>query len=305
MLLVESDWFLAISKFRGLLENAYRGTVFGGPDGTVAPLPDALGGDPAKWPVLKATVGLYSAFFTLLRSKAHFLMLPETIVATLKDSGRVYVSETIPAETPLDASGAEVANSELGTVELRIPTASQRLAEAGYVFGRRVVGLPEENYQVLVTLYHEMVHALFSLVVIKRLDDAELGHFIFTGAKAYENAVDLNSNPVHPYAAFKEAVGYYVSDKIGCWLSALSDLNVLLQVKLPKGDLLNLKLHDIAEKYDARVEVYGVVGNRIIMSPALPDELRGVIDAKVLDSLPLTRRFDDTPLARLRASLLG
>jgi hypothetical protein len=135
MLLAENDWFIAISKFRGLLENAYRGTVFGGPDGTVAPLPAALGGDPTQWPVLQATVGLYSAFFTLLRSKAHFLLLPETIVTTLKDSGRVYVSETIPAGTPVDAAGAESASSELGTVELRIPTASQRLAEAGLAAG--------------------------------------------------------------------------------------------------------------------------------------------------------------------------
>jgi hypothetical protein len=53
--MADSDWFFPIVKLRGIFETANKGTVFGGPVRTVAPLPNKLGGDETWWPALQAS----------------------------------------------------------------------------------------------------------------------------------------------------------------------------------------------------------------------------------------------------------
>jgi hypothetical protein len=59
-----------------------------------------------------------------------------------------------------------------------------------------------------------------------------------------------------------------------------------------------------ATAYDMNVDVYGVVDHVDIRSPALSPELRDAINAKVLDGLPLTRSFNNTPLFDLANALI-
>jgi hypothetical protein len=49
--------------------------------------------------------------------------------------------------------------------------------------------------------------------------------------------------------------------------------------------------------------VYGTVKHVDIKSPELSDALRDALNKKVLDGLPLTKPFDQTPLAGLRDAL--
>jgi hypothetical protein len=310
-----SGWFGPIDLIRKSLESGYKGTVFAGLAADrgpaappVSPLPDGLGGDDKEWLGLAAAAAASrDSFFELLRMKAHFLLLPTTIITTLKDSGRVYLSEMLPAGAPAGALGATSSDSSAGTVQMVVPGASNGLAQAGYALRRNVTGLPENNFEILASIYHEMAHALFSLVVMGKLDDSDLRQLINDGTVTYKDtvALDDDNTPLNAYAAFKEAVGSYVDDKIKRWLVALSDLDILLRLKLPDGDLRQGRLQDIVNDYQKDVQVYGVVNNKIIMSPALSSELRAVIDEKILDGLTLTSVFDHTPLANLRDKILG
>ena len=131
-------------------------------------------------------------------------------------------------------------------------------------------------------------------------------------ALAYTPAVAESGTQLPPTVSFTEASAYYVGDRISRWCTAVSRLSTLLLAPPADRAQLETELHLLATQYDADVQVYLTVypgppstGFQKIREPALSDKLRAGIDEKILDGLPLTERFDDTPLAGLRASLLA
>jgi hypothetical protein len=308
-----SGWFTPLDLIRKSLESGYKSTVFAGLAASappnippVSPLPDELGGNPAVLPALTViAAGNRDCFLELLRMKAHFLLLPTDIIKTLKDSGSVYLSEKLPPGAPANAQAQTSSDSSAGTVQMFVPGASTGLAQAGYALGRNVGGLPDNDFEIVASIYHEMAHALFSLVVMEKVDDPVLRQLITDGTVAYKDAIVTADASVNPYSAFKEAVGYYVDNKIKRWLVALSDLDILLRQKLPDHDLRDGRLQDIITDYGKDGDVIAVVDNIIVMSPPLSSALRAVIDDQILEGLTLTSVFDHTPLASLRDKILG
>ena len=165
-----NDWSLAIAMIQEQFEKAYtadKHTVFDAPAGTLAPLPKALGGDPKLWPALTAAASSKTAsLFRLLKAKAHYLMLPKSIIAALDDAWFVYVTEDA-LDDERDTGETNAYYVPPNRVEIRIPGVSKLLAQAGYVFGRNVADVPadisvdvrNEYYAIFGTIYHEMTHA--------------------------------------------------------------------------------------------------------------------------------------------------
>jgi hypothetical protein len=291
-----SDWFLPIDMVRRSFESGYRGTVFAGPVGTVTPLPAALGGDPNWWPALQAVVTVSKdAFFELLRQKAHFLMLPKTIVTTLKDTTRLQFFEDSAGEL---GAGRTDWDPETDQASIHVPGASPALVRAAGSLGRDTA----QNFRVLDTLYHELTHAWLYL---QAFSDNELKKLYADGAAAYRDATSVTDTPVPAQLAFSEAAAYYVGDKIARWCEAVYRLDVLSRTKPQDPEALDFELGSIALRYDKFVPTYGKVAllGGDIKAPALSTDLRDAIDRKILDGLPLTKPFSDTPLAGLRNAL--
>lgn len=305
--MADSDWFFPIVKLRGIFEIANKGTVFGGPVGTVAPLADKLGGDKTWWPALQASVAVSNpAFFELLHAKAHFLMLPKTIVTALEENTNVRLSEDQP---PGPFGGADtVMGDSPRSAWMHIPGASAALVGAGYDLGRDNTPI---SYRMLARIYHEMTHAM--LWLHEDYDD-EFQTLWSNGVVAYLHATGVNGSDfsLEPDNAFSEAAPSYVGDRIHRWCKALHDLDVLLRNKPEDREEVQMKVQFIVDDYDRDVRTYGKVeiekdGIEVIdtiASPELSVELRNGLNKKVLDSCPCTKPFADTPLAGLRTTLL-
>ena len=95
-----------------------------------------------------------------------------------------------------------------------------------------------------------------------------------------------------------------MGDRILRWCTALSVLDIYARAAMSDRAFVANQLAYAADAYNHDVQVYGSVNHVDIGSPALSSELRDAINAKVLDGLPLTMRFDDTPLAGLRDAIL-
>jgi hypothetical protein len=288
-----SAWSTAMDTIRGALETDGKITCLDQP-GKVAPLPAALGGDPYSWPALTAAAKRKESMLALLAAKAHFLMLPKRIIEFVGKSSNVLYSEANPA--PGAAADTVPVDGSSSTVEMRIPGASWGLPLAGQYLGRKPLA-ELGGYAIVCSIYHEMTHATLELS-----DDPDIQKLFADGLIAYRDAVDAKGGGFVPHQAFSEAAAYYVSDRIGQWCTAISVLDTLMLA--PPDDLL-LDLTALVEAYDEYVPVYGVVHRVKIDKPELSLNLRHVIDEKILDGLPLTKPFDKTPLADLRASLLS
>lgn len=296
--MADTNWHFPIELVRILrsLESGYQGTVFAGRVGTVTPLPDALGGDQKQWPALQDTAAKSKdPFFELLRAKAHFLMLPETIVTTLKETSRVRFLEDSVGE---ERAGTTDCDEKTHTASIHIPAASQALARAASSLGRDNA----QNLGIFKAIYHEMTHAWLCLHEFYS-NDNELQKLYADGVAAYSRAT-LDTGRVLPAElAFTEAAAYYVGDKIARWCEALSKLDALS--RNPPQDLaaLDFELESIALGFGKFVPTYGQTLMGSIQSPDLSPALRDAIDKKVLDGLPLTKPFAETPLAGLRRAL--
>ena len=110
------------------------------------------------------------AFFTHLKRKAHFFMLPKPIVTFAMESSLVSITATVP-ERPRPAARRTPrpyqARRRGGlphidrpnvspTVEIRIPIAADALAQVGRGLG---AAFDQREYAVLDVGYHEMTHA--------------------------------------------------------------------------------------------------------------------------------------------------
>jgi hypothetical protein len=266
--------------------------------GKVGRLPNALGGDPKQWSLLAAPAKSKQGFFKLLRAKAHFLMLPKTIVETMQKSSRM-LSVTEDHPDPPGAAGETVNGVSPRTAEMRIPGAFDGLVKVGYDLGHDSVGL--SPYALLATIYHELTHACLWLY---EDFDAEFQTFRSKGVVDYLRAEGVDGTPLDPARAFSEAAAYYVDDRIRCWCLALNALDSMLRHK-PKvpDDLFQSEMRAVVQDYYKVQPIYGTVykdGKFVdIRSPALSDELRDAINEKILDGLPLTKPFAETPLAGL------
>jgi hypothetical protein len=135
-----------------------RGTVLGVPGRLVAPLPDPLGGARKNWTLLRTAAFVSKAsFFELLLNKAHFLMLPKTMVAALRDNSNVRVSEDFPVDYPR-AAAETITESSPRAAWMQIPDASETITEAGADLTRDNMS-PLARYTALATIFHEMTHA--------------------------------------------------------------------------------------------------------------------------------------------------
>jgi hypothetical protein len=293
--MADSDWFSAIDSVLGALEGGINGTVFVAPAGTVGQLPDAIGGDPKQWIKLQAAAAKSKdSFFELLRAKAHFLMLPQTIVTKVKESWRIQLEEYT---TGSGLAGTTVLNPDVQTVVIDIPAASLALARSGSSLGRS----NERNLAIFATLYHEMTHALIDL---REFYDEEFQNLCADGFAAYDLATGVDGAKLYPTTAFSEAAAYYVSDKVDRWCEALFQLDVVSRNTSQAPVFRHDELDAIAFTYNKRAGPYGIVLNNPIQSPDLSDALRAAIDKQILDSGPLTMPFDDTLLGSLRTALL-
>lgn len=270
--------------------------------GKVGRLPDALGGDPKRWPLLAAPAKGKDGFFALLRAKAHFLMLPKPIVDVLNETWRADFDEAV-----VTAKASTGQNEWPRGAWMHIPGASDGLASVGYDLGRVPTVLPA-GYEILDTIYHEMTHAWLWLA---EFYDAEIQKLATDGPIAYASARGVSGTAFDPWTAFTEAAGEYVGDRIRRWCNALHDLNLLTLAPPATDDALRSKVQLIADTYDTfgtyaygRVSV-GPAAEEKIATPDLSKPLRDAIDKKILDGRPLTKDFADTPLAGLRDALLS
>jgi hypothetical protein len=173
--------FEAVGEMVRAFESIYARTVFEEP-GKVAQLPEALGGDAKRWSFLAAPAKGKAGFFELVERKAHFLVLPEPIVAVMK-TPRVFFSEK---PVPTGFLGEMDGQNLPRTAEIRIPGSSDALASAGSDLGRVAVApASTTQYTVLGTAYHEMTHAWLWL---QEFYDAEIGDLYRAGLAAYDDA---------------------------------------------------------------------------------------------------------------------
>lgn len=293
-----SDWYFPISMVRRSFESGYNGTVFAGPWGTVAPLPGALGGDQKQWPALQAVAAASKdSFFELLRAKAHYLVLPKSIIAAMI-SGPVDISEDDPGK---GNKGLTYPPDLLtGRVEIRIPGAMTAVVGAGYGLGRNVPFSADLDgyYKTLGFTYHEMTHAWLDL----HESDDEMQKLWTDGNAAYQNATSELGDQVDSDYAFSESAASYVHDRIDRWCNALQRLDgLLLRIKPATAD----ELESIEFDFNRPVAPVVMLKNgEELSSPTLSDALRDALYKKVLEGLPLTQPFfKDTPLAALRDAL--
>ena len=299
-----NGWFISIETIR----EAFETDVFSKP-GTIAKLPNALGGDPKRADALRRrlVLGPYlvvnkDAFFELLWSKAHFLMLPKPMVMFLKSSGRVSVTEALPelADPTKDkwyTTCTPSTDPSGKTAIMQVPGASDALSRVGYCLGRECE--TDDPHEALATLYHEMTHAWLCL---QEFSDADIQKLYNDGSHDYEGSTGANRTQFDSHVAFSEAAAAYVEERIGRWCKALWDLSWVLQ--LP--EVRQWKLPQIVTDYNADLWKHGTVAGERITSPSeLSQERRDAIDRKILDGLPLTEPlFKDTPLARILNPLM-
>jgi hypothetical protein len=295
---------MVIDSIARTLEASVMVTVFGGP-GPVARLPDALGGDPTQWTTL-----MDNAFrgtnpkLALLHAKARFLMLPTTIVDFMRQDSPGLLRVQIREDVSLDAQGGGIQHEyPRRWAEILLPGLSEYLAKVGYDLGRVPVMTPV-GYDMLGVCYHELTHALLWL---QEYADADVQKLYNDGITAYLSAkagdVDLSGDPAK---AFSEAAGSYVEDRIGRWCKALKELDVLTRIPPADPTEVPAKLQKIELDYNQYNDVeraYGSVNDVAITSPTLSFELRDALDREVLEGLPLTKAFKDTPLVEIRNSL--
>jgi hypothetical protein len=296
-----SDWFFPVTMVRDLFESGYTGTVFAGPVGTVYALPGALGGDMRQWPELQAKVNLSThSFFQLLHAKAHYLMLPKSIIAAM-NTGPVDFSEDNPGK---GNQGVTIWDPTFNRVEMSIPGARTAVVRAGYGLGRNVPFSEDLGgyYQKLGLIYHEMTHAWLDL----HERDNEMQKLWADGRAAYEGAVGVADQHFEADYAFSEAAASYVEDRIGRWCKALQRLDgLLLRIRPATPDELDSIEFDFNSPVTPVVMLQNDQGNEEELStPTLSDTLHEALNKKVLEGLPLTQTFfKDTPLAALRDKL--
>ena len=299
--MVPENWFWLIG-IESIL-NAVKTDVFEQP-GKVAKLPDSLGGDPKWWIPLSAAAMSKAGFFELLAVKAHFFMLPEPIVAFLKESSQLSITDALPegadatqdkwyttSPPPTDQSGTRAI--------MHIPGARNSFATVGCCLGR--VCEADDRYEDLSIIYHEMTHAWLFL---QEFSDAGIKQLYNRGAAAYQGSRGEHGTTFDPHVAFSEA-GAYVQERIFRWCTALWSLSEVLQN--PVQTWRFTVPPTIVEQYDAPLRKPGTVKGEKIASLMLSAELRDAIDAKILDGRPLTtKRFSDIPLlVGLRDAALG
>jgi hypothetical protein len=266
-------------------------TVFETP-GKLARLPNALGGDRMQWPLLAVPARNKEGFFTLLRAKAHFLMLPKPIVDVLKETWRAEFDEAVSAAKGTTGEHSVPTRGAF----MHIPGASDGLASVGFDLGRIPMGAPVP-YDILDTIYHEMTHAWLWLA---EFYDAEMQKLATDGTIAYASARGVSGTAFNPWTAFTEAAGHYVGDRISRWCNALRDLDLLRLAPPADPDQLQAKLQKIVDTYDTfgtyaygRVPV-GPTTEEQIASPELSKPLRDLIDKKILDGAR-SPRISPTP----------
>lgn len=295
----DNDWFMAVSMLRRSLERppSYTGTVFAGP-GPVAPLPDPLGGDSRRWPLLQLSAAKdRRSFFAILQAKAHFLLLPKRMVAAIAESSDVDVSEADPG--PGAQADAQLVGTLFRRVLLRLPGASEALAKVGHELGRPTTS-DVKPYELLSWTYHELTHAWLYLALLGKVGDSDVQKLHDDGLSAYASLRSSTGEEIDALGLFSELAAQYVEYRVFRWCITLHHLDRLLRARSQNAGDVQAELQILVDGYDRPWQSAGG-GSWPELSPTLRDAL----DRVVLDRNPLTRPFVDTPLDGLRARLLS
>jgi hypothetical protein len=295
---VTTSWTDFVDGIRKAFETGTAFTVFGGPR-PIARLPNALGGDPAQWATLQSNAdkGTESQL-ALLHAKAHFLLLPKSVIVFLTGGAENHRVEISNATVPNDRAAVNEHDVPWRSAEMLLPGASEYLVRVGYDLARVSTTTPV-GYDTMGVIYHEMTHALLWL---QEFADADVQKLANDGYVAYLSASSVNG-PLDPRVAFSEAAAYYVEARITRWCQALDALNRLIRTPPPAGSDRTSALQAIISAYDNFVPTPASVKGEVIASPDLSQALRDALDKKVLDGRSLTKSFADTELDGLRAAI--
>ena len=280
------------------LEDAADLTVLGAGPATLSALPDALGGDPAQQADLTAGASSPVGFLDLLRGKAHYLMLPASVVADLRDADVAVQFSDIQQASPADSQDtpADLVTVQLGTA---VPA---YLAALGAALGRQPV--PPDSVP-LGAIYQQAALAWLGAVAPVRPDWPGI---LSAGTDAYSDTQVTGGATADPQQACLAAAGAYVAARTAAWYDALHALsNAITAQDTIDHDQLTSLLESARSHYEAVAgqQVFGAVDGSTIESPDLPDDLRQALDTHMLEGLPLTRSFDETPLRPLSDAILA
>jgi len=291
------------------LEDAADLTVLGAGPATLSALPEALGGDPGQQADLTARASSPTGFLEVLRAKAHYLMLPERLATDIRTAGLPVTFSDVQASAP-GGSGAGAGDQDpvdddpadsAATVQLGSGAAGY-LASLGDALARQPV--PPVSGP-LTTVYQQLAQAWLTGVAT---GDADWPGRLDAATHDYADAQTADGAAADPRQACLQAATAYVAGRTTAWYDTLHTLSnaIQSQAAMPHDQLASL-LDAASAQYDgvASQQVFGTVGGSPIVQPGLPEGLRQALDADVLESLPLTKPFDETPLRPLCDAILA
>jgi hypothetical protein len=302
----DDDFFRAIDEIAVVLANAFDVTIFGKGPGTMAPLPKALGDSQSIASVSKA-VHYKEGFFAILEAKARFLKLPIILP-------RVFLRSSVPVTwaVPIEGAAGQVTFSNYAPTGVYFKTSiEQQLPQLGTNLGRSVPPLTKMADDI-GTIYHELVHFWIGN---GQLEETWL-NLLNDGRQAMAGAITLEGTDVDAATAFTESAAYQVDRRISSWLTALDELNKLLNpLSVDDGaEAFSVGiLGDIAAAYDKTIDTPGPVWIHVQASTKpnkfeqlampLPLSIQRRIDEVLLEDLPLSKHFADTPLSAIAGAV--
>jgi hypothetical protein len=280
------------------LEDGADLTVLGAGPATLSALPDALGGDPGQQADLADGASSPLGFLNLLRGKAHYLMLPATVVADLRDAGVPVQFSNVEA-----ASSGDAVDTSTDLVEVRLASAAPTyLAGLGAALGRQSV---QADTAPLRDIYQQLARAWLTGVAPSRPDWPGI---LSASTDSYQDTQVTSGASADPQEACMQAAEAYVAARAAAWFDALQALSNAIQAQAATDHKQLASMMESARNhYDAVAvqQAFGAIDGSPIESPALPDDLRQALDTDVLGDLPLIKTFDETPLRPLYDAILA
>ena len=88
----QNNWAITLDRIADYFRAGWDVTVFSEGPGHIAPMPAALGGDPSTWPQLIKYAAYKAGLVRIVIAKAHYLLLPYTMVEYVKQTNHIAVS---------------------------------------------------------------------------------------------------------------------------------------------------------------------------------------------------------------------
>ncbi|MEU6093182.1 hypothetical protein ABZ865_41915 [Streptomyces sp. NPDC047085] len=282
-----SVWTDIGSFFLKALEDASPISVVDPDPTTLTPMPAALGGAAAGHADLATQASEPKGFLELLRAKAHYLLLPVTLIEHLQGASATVMF------TGVDSNAAAPPASTAVVLGADTPA---YLTVLGMDLGRQV---SSSDPGPLGALYGELCRAWLQLASgepWKALNDAGIAHY--TNAATTDGGVD-------PGEAWGAAVSEYVATRVHEWIALLTNLSNAARDSTLSPASRSQLLDDVCAAYEAAFErtLYGQVDNKPLVQPTFPPELRDLVDEHLLGLNALTCHYAQTPLVGILDAL--